>query len=138
MDKTKLLRAVYAVLIDQGQITNGKWSYYGSGWENPETPKNKSSWTYWYEETVKFKGKIKEIGIAWDKMEFPDTEKHSYFAGTFAEGDHYKEATLGNVVLNNGESHFIGANIDMPFSDSIKQLYEILSNEEKINSIVGP
>jgi hypothetical protein len=139
MDKKKLLRAVWATVIEKGQITTGSWSYYGNMWEVPQPPDSYKgySWDWHIKESDRIRGLIKTIGIDWDKMVLPKSESLSGFNGTFAENERYEETSIGEIILLNGDRYTFGTCGGMPFSKAAIELYEILSNKDKISEIVG-
>lgn len=101
------IKYAWAYLLTYGKLTNGKWDYYGgweeaSPWKYGETEKRAKKWE-------DIKNKALTIGIDWDKTGVPKVSEEGVFAGTFASQNEYDNATLGELVLKNGETFLIGS-----------------------------
>jgi hypothetical protein len=131
----ELLKVVYACVIKHGRLTTGDWSYYGSGWE-PVTKVNIKKENIVLEKEIVLK-RIREIGINWSRMQEPNTERRDSFNGTFAEDAAYTECSLGKVILKNGEIHYFGTMEPVPFSSTMLEIYELVSDPEAVKKIVG-
>lgn len=130
------LKFVWAYMIEKGHVTNGEWSYYGSGWEYPE-PVAKMTWTRQSKYTEDLRSKIREVGIDWEKTSIPIAEQQSCFNGTFAESDEV-EALIGDLVLKNGERYKIGTNSsESRFSSYLQNLQHLFNDTERVKRILG-
>lgn len=103
-EEIELKKIVWAFMLENGKVTNGKWTYYGDGWEC--VGKNK----YDYEESDRQKVKlILELtkGVDWSKTGIPDYVQENGFVGTDCESSEH-DCFIGEIYLNNGNSYKIG------------------------------
>lgn len=95
---------VWAYIIEQGEITDGTWCYYGGRW-NPE------DFNASHEKRVKQKKellkKVKTIGVNWDLMEHPVSSNESIFQGTDSSSTN-TGTLLGTLVLKDGSIYLLG------------------------------
>lgn len=112
VDKT--LKFVWAYLILKGKQTSGKWSYYGSGWDEPEIDGRRVciGWNEQQKQAKELREKVVSIGIDWSKTTVPEISHESGFQGTFSDTVDHITATLGKLVLKNGETFMLGSTED--------------------------
>lgn len=101
------VKFAWAYLLTHGVVTDGKWSYYGGMYEPV---------LHNVTENLKLKEEIREkavsVGINWDKTDIPKVDTENVFNGTFATTAGWETATLGKLVLLNGETFIIGSSDD--------------------------
>lgn len=98
------VKFAWAFLILYGKPTDGSWSYYGGSWDNPSG----MGWKELEELTNTIREKVVSIGIDWQKTTMPYVSDESVFNGTFDSAGSC-QATLGNLVLKNGETYKLGS-----------------------------
>lgn len=111
------LKYAWAYLLTYGKLTNGNWSYYGGTWE--DIPKLNEVGAHLY---VSSKDRAAEleavkelainIGISWDESGVPEVHERSYFLHTFSLRSGECLATLGRLVLLNGQTFLLGSSDD--------------------------
>ena len=111
------LKFAWSYLILNGKLTDGKWSYYGGCWEDkPRLNKAGAatyvSWETRMKEMEDFRAKVLKVGIDWEKSGVPEVQHEGYFTGTFDSHQGECLATLGKLVLLNGEEFLLGSNDD--------------------------
>jgi len=123
---------VWAHMLEGGKLTNGKWSYYGAGWEDVT-----NNWTKNEAAFTDLKKKIKTVGIDWSKTNEPSSSMESAFTDTFHDADSV-EALIGVLVLKDGTQHTIGhSNSDLNFGQYVRMITELNNNQQKIKDILG-
>jgi hypothetical protein len=98
------VKFAWAYLLQYGKLTNGEWCYYGGCWEAQD-----KSFRYDYKGLEELRKKAVHIGIDWEKSGIPKVSNEGVFNGTFATHQGECLATLGELVLNNGETYKIGS-----------------------------
>lgn len=105
---------VWAMLITDGELTTGKWDFYGGGFEQPDYFKS----IHWADDQKRtdLKNKIfsdiENIGIDWAQTEEPQPKVVSCFEGTFHPASS-KEILSGTLVLKNGDEYCFGGEFDI-------------------------
>lgn len=103
------VKFAWAYLLTYGKITNGKWCYYGGGWEDEN---GGMSWNVSHTQDMKsIADKAVLIGISWARTDIPTVSDESVFNDTESPSSD-KLATLGTLVLLNGEKFLIGSSDD--------------------------
>lgn len=97
------VKFAWAYLLLHGKLTDGKFEYYGSNWNDLYHDYDEQRL-----QMSKVREKVKEIGIDWVKTEIPEVHYEDGFAGTFNSNDRCL-ATLGKLVLLNGKTFLIGS-----------------------------
>jgi hypothetical protein len=109
-DKPKVIdesvKFAWAFLILNGKRTNGKWSYYGCGWEPAVSGRRLE---VQFEEMNDIRERVERFGIDWTQTEIPQTHENGYFTGTFDSRQGECLATIGTLYLNNGDKYLIGS-----------------------------
>lgn len=116
----KMLKIIWAFMLENGKVTNGEWSYYGGGYASEGND------TYDYKKDAKLKKQLidemKSHGVDWSKTGVPDYESHNSFAGTDEESSE-NECLLGDIYLNNANVFKLGTS---EVSEAAKHAYESL------------
>jgi hypothetical protein len=95
----------WAYLLTYGKLTNGKWCHYAGQYEDV---KGGFSWGDKSKEMEDLREKVLSVGIYWDKTEVPAVTDESAFNDTESPNSD-KLATLGKLILKNGESFLLGS-----------------------------
>ena len=101
------LKFAWAYLILHGRETNGNWSYYGGCWDYKDNCY--PSWEELQKAKEELRKKVVEIGIDFEKSGVPTVSHESGFLSTFDSHSSDHTATLGKLVLNNGETFLLGS-----------------------------
>jgi hypothetical protein len=104
------VKFAWAYLLMYGKLTSGEWSYYGGCWEDAET--RYVPWDEQKKRMQRIQEKAVSVGIDWDKTGVPAVSEESEFMGTFASCQGECLATLGTLVLKNGETYLIASKDD--------------------------
>ena len=105
------VKFAWAYLLTHGKLTSGTWTTYG-GWEDLE--KYRHNWGTWEKRQKEFEevaSKAVSVGIDWDKTDIPSVSSESEFNDTESPNTDCL-ATLGKLVLKNGETFLIGSKDD--------------------------
>ena len=103
------VKFAWAHIILNGHITTGEWEYYGSSWESV-TNKFTDKWGGRTNKT--FVDYVTSIGVDFKASGVPEISDQSGFNGTFASHSSEYTATLGTLVLKNGETFLLGTTDD--------------------------
>lgn len=111
------LQTIYAAMLEHGQFTTGKWSYYSS---------YESAWPWceYFTSAENFRLKVIEVGVDWSKTRCPDMEFKTEFVGTFAEAEE-AEYLVGDLYLNDGSCAKLALS---DFGDSLRRAYSFLTD----------
>lgn len=133
-NELEITKTIWAYMVQNGQETNGEWSYYGSDWEakNP-----RDSYEKIQKDHKKLLEKVKTVGVDWGKTKNPESNTKSGFAGTFCDADRV-ETLLGTLVLNDGSEYMIGvSNAATRFGDYCRAIAQIAHDNKRRNEIFG-
>jgi hypothetical protein len=126
------LKFVWAYVIENGKLTNGKWNYYGSDFEDVFNDYRKTE-----KATEEFRKKVREIGIDWNKTASPVSDMESCFDGTDHDSSRV-ETLLGVVILRDGSEYTIGVgNADHRFGTYITFLKNLAEDKQRVKDILG-
>lgn len=98
----------WAYLLVFGRLTNGKWSYYGGCWESAEGVSYENA----HEKRKALQELAITVGIDWKKSGVPEVSHQNVFLGTFNTESGSELATLGKLVLKNGDTYLLGSDDD--------------------------
>ncbi len=104
------IKFAWAYLILHGRETSGVWSFYGSGWEHKDN--RYPSWDEMQTRKAEIQERVLEVGIDFDKSGVPEVTDEHGFLDTFASTCSKHTATLGKLVLKNGETFLLGSDDD--------------------------
>jgi len=98
------LSLVWAYVLENGKLTNGKWGFYAGNWESvtPNCDWRKEEFEY-----QKFLNKVKQVGVNWNKTGYPLFESRDEFTDTFHDAES-TSTLLGTIVLNDDTSYMVG------------------------------
>jgi hypothetical protein len=102
------VKFAWAYLLTYGKLTSGEWSFYGGGWEDIYRKLYVES-SVVQAELEQIKKKAVSVGIDWGRTDIPSVSDKYTFNGTFASHHDKCLATLGKLVLKNGEEFLIGS-----------------------------
>jgi hypothetical protein len=120
-------------MIQEGKLTNGKWSYYGGSWDDGFN----YDWRKAEAAAKKFRDKVKEVGVDWDKTDMPESDTNSAFTDTFHDSEKV-ETLLGTVWLKDGSKYMVGVkHAEMRFIQYARMVAEFVSDQERIRDILG-
>lgn len=126
------LKFVWAYVIENGQLTNGEWSYYGSGWNRIE-----GDYRIVDKLNTEFKECVRTVGIDWEKTKHPEAEHNYTFDGTDNPSSEV-ESLLGTVYLKNGSHYLVGVNnADARFVSYVDTLLKMMQDKQRIKDILG-
>lgn len=106
MKELEIKQVCWAYLIEHGNPTTGRWSYYGGSWDHVDSHKaynckiQKSD----RDELIK---QVREIGVNWSETSMPEFDLRSEFVGTDSPSQDTR-TMLGTLVLNNKKSILLG------------------------------
>jgi len=108
-EEIKLLKIVWAFMLEHGKITDGGWSHYGGGFELPPAPEKRtiSYWTYWEKEKQKLIQAVASFGVDWESTEVPEYQQHNEFVGTESPSQEC-DSFLGTIYLKNNIKYMLG------------------------------
>lgn len=131
VDQTNKL--VWAYMVENGILTNGKWSYYAGNWERT------TGWD-WREsdrEMAEFRSRLKSVGVDWSRTAPPESSLENAFTDTFSDSDSV-ETLLGTIVLKDGSEYIVGvSNSDVRFGAYVKMISALIADTERVNAIFG-
>jgi hypothetical protein len=103
------VKFAWAYLLTYGKLTNGSWCTY-SGWEDLDRTK----WIG-YEERIQMLEEVRKEtlkhGVDWEQTTVPRVTNESVFNDTESPNSDVL-ATLGTLVLKNGQTFLIGSQDD--------------------------
>lgn len=102
------LKFVWSYLILNGIETTGEWSYYGASWKRNYEVWSTNDILKRKEELCK---KVLEFGIDFQASGIPEISDEVGFTDTFNDSSEHT-ATLGKLVLKNGETFLLGSDDD--------------------------
>lgn len=111
MKVDEAIKFAWAYLILHGRETSGEWSYYGGCWEHKKG-QSYPSWDELQERKAEIQERVLEVGIDFDKSGVPEVTDEHGFLDTFASTCSHHTATLGKLVLKNGETFLLGSDDD--------------------------
>lgn len=128
-------RVVWAYMIVEGKLTNGKWNYYAGDWESHKP--NSCKWRELEKDNSDFKEKVKTIGVDWTNTQIPISSMEKAFTDTFHDSDDV-ETLLGTMVLKDGSEYTVGVgNADKRFGDYVKVVMEYVRDSERVKAVFG-
>jgi len=127
------LKFVWAYMIENGKLTDGRWSYYGSDWESiHEYDWQKAQGAY-----ERFKFTVKTIGVDWEKTSPPTSDMNSGFTDTFHASETI-ETLIGDITLKNGSTYKVGVkHAEERFSSYAKTLTKLIDDNQRVKDILG-
>lgn len=126
-------KAVWAYMIQEGRLTNGNWSYYGGNWDDGFN----YDWRKAEAASEKFRSKVKEMGVDWEKTQMPQSDTNSAFTDSFHDSEKV-ETLLGTVWLNDGSKYMVGVkHAEMRFIQYARMVAEFVSDQQRIKDILG-
>lgn len=133
LDQMDSVKFVWAYLLKEGIVTNGKWSYYGSSWENV----GQQDWRNIDRDMNILRSEVKSIGIDWTKTSNPESSTNNCFDGTFVESSK-TETLLGTLVLKNGKTYKVGLkDAELRFSNYAKALVDLMKDRQMVKEMIG-
>lgn len=125
------MKFVWAYMLEEGHITNGKWSFYMGTYGLAESSKE-----YKFAKD-ELDTELKMIGIDWEKTKEPQSSFEREFTDTFHPSKEV-ETLLGTLVLKNGTEYLIGVgNSEKRFSGYLKMLSELAKDKERVRRVLG-
>lgn len=126
-------KAVWAYIIKEGKLTNGQWSFYGGRFDDDFN----YDWQKAEAAAQKFRERVRDVGVDWDKTQMPDSDTHSAFTDTFHDAERI-ETLLGTVWLKDGSKYTVGVkHPEMRFTQYAKMVSEFVSDQQRIKDILG-
>jgi hypothetical protein len=127
------VKFVWAYMIENGYLTNGKWSFYAGDFERLDG--------YDWEKSEKNKAdlcaSIKSVGIDWSKTTVPISNMESAFTDTFHDSSDV-ETLLGTLVLKDGSEYLIGVgDSDRRFGDYVRNIAQLSADKQRVRDILG-
>ena len=126
------LKIVWAYMLQNGKLTDGRWSYYGGEWEGIT-----SDWKTTQKKTKEFLEKVKNVGVDWSKTNHPESNMNSVFTDTFHDAETV-ETLLGTIFLKDGSEFMVGvSNRDVRFGEYIKLVKRMIEDTQRVKDIFG-
>lgn len=129
------IKFVWAYMIEQGRVTDGKWNYYAGDWQ--DAYQNNYDFVARAKTMDAVRKKVKEIGIDWKKTQTPTSSMESSFEGTDNDSSSV-ESLIGILVLKDGSEYMIGmGNSDVRFSVYIDTMKTLMQDKQRVKDILG-
>lgn len=136
MNKLETKQVCWAYLIEHGNPTTGRWSFYGGRWNHAEPSKAYNDAVQAEDRKLLVAG-IKRVGVNWEATEMPEFDVRSEFVGTDCEPNDTR-TMIGLLVLNDGETVKLGCHGQPEHLESYAaHLEQIKKDQETAQRIFG-
>lgn len=121
-----------------------KWEYYGGHYERKrqcdyDEKATSKEGELVYKDSRELIGRVKKIGVNWDKTKIPKSESHTVFNGTFNSETEYKECLIGTLVLTDGQKFLVAVEgADDTFQDFAVKLQKYMDHAKVTEEMFGP
>ena len=127
------LKFTWAYMLENGKITDGKWSYYGGSWEAP----NGMGWREVDAAMNDLRAKVLKVGIDWTHTISPESSLESEFNDTYSPSSEVP-ALLGSLYLKDGSVYTVGVkNAEERFQHYVELLRNLMEDKERVKNILG-
>jgi len=127
------LKFLWAYMLEEGNITDGNWNYYGSSFSSPPN----MNWRSLQTAMAEIRDKVKNIGINWGLTKSPESGEEFGFNDTYSPSSRVP-TLLGILHLNDGSEYTIGVdNPEQRFQNYVESLRNLMEDKQRVKDILG-